>query len=402
MHRGADKGTPVKILLAHNKYQQPGGEDSVFANEAALLRRRGHEVFEYVEDNASLDEISALSAAARAIWSRRSRRKLVQLLTQNRPDIAHFHNTFFVISPSAYSACRRFGVPVVQTLHNYRLLCPAATFFRNGRVCEDCLPKTLPWPGVLHACYRGNSSQTALIATILTVHRFLRTWHKQVDLYIALTEFARRKFAEGGLPPEKIVVKPNFAEPAAVCSENRASYALFLGRLSHEKGVLTLLQAWQSLKDVPLVIAGDGPLLEQALPFVQSRKLEQVKILGWVKREEVMALVREAAFLVYPSEWYENFPVSIAEAFACGVPVIAARLGALTEIIEEGTTGLTFSPGNPHDLSEKVRWAHSHPAEMAQMGRRAREEFETKYAPERNYELLMAIYLSAMERRAVL
>jgi len=389
----------MRILTVHNHYQQPGGEDAVFSTETVLLRQKGHEVVQYTEDNQRINGIRQVALAADTIWSRPTRHRLLRILRNVQCDVVHFHNTFPLISPSAYSACREAGVPVVQTLHNYRLLCPAAIFFRDGHVCEECLGKTPPWPGVLHTCYRESRAQTTVVVAMLTLHRWLKTWQKQVDVYVALTEFARGKFIEGGLPAEKILVKPNFVSPDLGMRESDGSYALFVGRIAREKGVRMLLQAWQGLRGTPLKIVGDGPLMDEIRGFVQEQKLAGVEVLGQRARQEVLTLMKGAQFLVFPSECYEGFPVSIAEAFACGVPVVASRLGAMAEIVEEGRTGLYFSPGDPDDLSAQVKWAFTHPEEMAQMGRRARQEFQAKYTADRNYEMLMAIYRKALERR---
>ncbi len=388
----------MKILLCHNRYQQPGGEDAVFEAEKALLERMGHQVVPYVEDNARLNGISPLKTALTAVWSREARRQLRRLVDDAKPDVAHFHNTFLRISPAAYYACTEAGVPVVQTLHNFRLLCPAGTFFRDGRLCEDCLGRAVPWPGAVRGCWRGRAP-TAVVGVMLTAHRWLRTWTKQVDVYVALTEFARRKFVEGGLPAERIVVKPNFVHPDPGAKEPEAGeYALFVGRLSTEKGLRTLLRAWRNLQGVPLKVVGDGPLAPEVQAFVEREGLEGVDLLGRRSREEVLALMRAARFLLFPSECYEGFPITIGEAFACGLPVVASRLGAMAEIVENGRTGLHFQPGDPEDLAAKVEWAWSHPREMAEMGRAARREYEEKYTAEKNYEMLMDIYRMAIRR----
>ncbi|MBW1929009.1 MAG: glycosyltransferase family 4 protein [Deltaproteobacteria bacterium] len=390
------------VLLIHNFYQHPGGEDEVFRAEAALLRSQGHEVVEFVEDNRKVDGVSPLKAAVDAIWSREAQRRLRTLIREKKPDVAHFHNTFLRISPAAYYTCKEEGVPVAQTLHNYRLVCPGALLMRDGRVCEDCLGRAVPWPGVAHGCWRGSRTQTAVVAGMLAFHRVLKTWHEQVDCYIALTEFARRKFIEGGLPAEKIVVKPNFVGEELRVTSNELQfsrhpslvtrYFLFVGRLSPEKGLGTLLRAWQKLKDVPLKIIGDGPLLEAVRAFNGGG----VQVLGRRPHDEVIALMKGARCVVFPSEWYEGFPMTIAEAFACGVPVIASRLGAMAEIVEDGRTGLLFEPGNADDLAAKVEWAWAHSEQMAEMGREARREYEEKYTAERNYEMLMQIYRRVM------
>ncbi len=388
----------MRILLIHNRYQQPGGEDAVFGAEKALLERMGHEVIPFVEDNARLNRMKPLKAVQNVIWSGEARRRLRRLIQETRADIAHFHNTFLMISPAAYYACQKAGVPVVQTLHNYRLICPGALLMRDGRVCEDCMGKALPWPGVVHGCWRESRMGTAVVVAMLILHRLLKSWQKQVNVYIALTEFARRKFIEGGLPAEKIVVKPNFVAPDPGDGGHEGGYALFVGRLSPEKGVMTMLRAWKRLKGFPLKIAGDGPLMEEAQDFVKREGLMDVEVLGRKPREEVLRLMQAARLLVFPSEWYEGFPMTIAESFACGLPVIASRLGAMAETVEDGRTGFHFEPGNAEALAARVAWAWSHPREMAEMGHEARREYEARYTAERNYEMLMAIYRRAMKR----
>jgi len=388
----------MKILLLHNRYTQPGGEDAVFEAEKALLERMGHKAILFVEDNARLDGMNPLKAAQNAIWSWEAQSTLLRLIRETRPNVAHFHNTFLMISPAAYYACKEAKVPVVQTLHNYRLVCPGSLLMRDGQMCEDCVGKTIPWPGVVHGCWRSSQVGSAVVATMLAVHHLMKTWQEQVDVYIALTEFARRKFVEGGLPAEKIVVKPNFVALDPGKGEHEGNYILFVGRLSPEKGVMTMLRAWKQLKDIPLKIVGDGPLMEEMQGFVQTEGLKDVEVLGRRPREDVFWLMREARGLMFPSEWYEGFPMTITEAFACGLPVIASRLGAMAEIIDDGRTGLHFEPGDPEDLAAKVEWAWSHPEAMQAMGREARREYEEKYTAEWNYKMLMDIYHRAIAR----
>jgi len=387
----------MKILVVHNFYQQPGGEDTVFEAEKALLERHGHEVITFVEDNARLEGVNPLKVAANAIWSREAQRNIRKLIEQTRPDVVHFHNTFLRISPSAYYTVKEFGLPVVQTLHNYRLICPGSLIMRDGKVCEDCLRKIVSWPGVMHGCWRNSRSGTMVVAAMLTFHNILKTWENKVDVYIALTEFARKKFVQGGLPEEKIVVKPNFVHPDPGDGEHKGNFALFVGRLSAEKGIRTMLSAWRLLKNVPLKVVGDGPLMVEVKELIERERLG-IEVLGRRPREEVFSLMRQASFLLFPSEWYEGFPMTIAEAFACGLPVLASRLGAMAELVEDGRTGLLFELGNPDDLAEKVEWALTHPEEMKRMGKEARKEFEEKYTAEKNYKMLMEIYQLAIER----
>jgi glycosyltransferase involved in cell wall biosynthesis len=388
----------MKIVMVHNTYQQPGGEDVVFQQECANLERAGHEVVRYQRSNFEIDKLSPagrLALPKNTIWSTASRRDFGALLDRERPDIVHVHNTFIMISPSIYSACRERRIPVVQTLHNFRLLCPAATLFRDGQICEDCLEGSL-WSSVRHNCYRDSKSASATVALMLAAHRRLGTWHDSIDRYIALTEFSRDKFISAGLPAQKIAVKPNFVGSDPGPRDATGDFALFAGRLSPEKGVATLLESWERLAvRCPLRIIGDGPERAALETRVRERNVQGVEFLGPLPRAETLALMKTARFLVAPSIWYEGFPMVIAEALACGTPVICSRLGAMQEIIADGVTGLHFTPGDAQDLARKVAYAWNHANELATISHNARADYEAHYTAEKNYELQMNIYREA-------
>ncbi len=392
----------MKVLLAHNFYQQPGGEDQVFAQERRLLEDYGHQVVTYTRSNHELaaSPVERLLAPKRMIWAEDTRREIQRLLSTHKPDIVHVHNTFVKISPSIFAACRQAGVPVVQTLHNFRLLCPAATFFRNGEACEECREYGL-WRSIQHGCYRQSTLATAAVAAMLAVHRKARTWVNGVSGYIALTEFARRKFTEGGLPVEKIRVKPNFVSADPGVKEKEGDGAIFVGRLSPEKGVKTLLQAWERISaPIPLRIVGDGPLRRDLELAKSRRNLSQVEFAGQLSHPEVLEAIKSARFLILPSECYENFPMTIVEAFSCGTPVLCSRLGSMEEIVADRRTGLHFAPGSPEKLAAKVKWAWEHPMQLRDMGRAARLEYEQKYTADINYQTLMQIYRNAISAHA--
>jgi glycosyltransferase involved in cell wall biosynthesis len=394
----------MKILLVHNSYQQPGGEDVVFEQERRLLERAGHRVGAYRRSNWEVGDYSGLrqlDLARNTIWSGDTRKRFHSLLLEEKPDLVHVHNTFVMVSPSIYSICHEVGVPVVQTLHNYRLFCPAATFFRDGHICEDCVEHSL-WHAVRHRCYRDSLAATATVALMLAVHRQRQTWIRDVDCYIALTEFARKKVVEAGLPANKVFVKPNFVDPDPCSRANgSADHALFVGRLSPEKRVSTLLAAWAQLRNrIPLVVIGGGPQRAQLERDVFDQGLPAVRFHGQLPREQTLAAMHAARFLVFSSELYENFPVTIAESFACGVPVICSRLGGMQEIVEDGRTGLHFAAGDAEDLAAKVDWAWDHPERMQAMGKEARQEYEAKYTAEKNYPLLMEIYQRVIGKRS--
>lgn len=389
----------MKILIVHNSYQQPGGEDVVFEQERRLLKRAGHNVITYHRSNWEVRAYSGLSQvqlALRTIWSTETRKEISQLLKHEKPDLVHVHNTFVMISPSIFAACRQVGVPVVQTLHNYRLYCPAATLFRDGHTCEDCVERSL-WQGVAHGCYRDSRMATAGVALMLVVRRQRQTT-QDVDCYIALSGFARSKFVEAGLPEDKVLVKPNFVHPdPGINGNSERNYVLFVGRISGGR-IRLMLAAWARLNKlrIPLVIIGGGPELPQLEKEASRRGLTEVRFLGQLPRDQTLAAMHRARFLVFPSEWYENFPLTIAESFACGVPVICSRLGAMQEIVEDGRTGLHFTTSDAADLASRVEWAWNHPEGMEVMGKEARREYEDKYTAEKNYPMLMEIYQCAL------
>ena len=390
----------MKIVVVHNTYQQPGGEDAVFRSERDLLLRAGHEVVEYQRSNDDVPRyvsIRRLALATRTIWARDTRRDFRALLERERPDVVHVHNTFVMISPSIYWACRDAGVPVVQTLHNYRLLCSGALFLREGKVCEECLEHGV-WKGAQYGCYRGSRSATAVVAAMLATHRALGTWSRVIDCFVTFTEFGKTKFIAGGIPGQKIFVKPNFVHPDPGEGHGERSYALFVGRLSEEKGLSTLLAAWSLLQTyIPLHIVGDGPLRKKVEQFIRDKALSNVYLRGTLTRQQTMAAMQGARYLLFPSECYEGLPMTVIEAFACGTPVIASRMGAMSEIVSDLGTGLHFTPGNAQDLACKVEWAWTHPQEMFQMGVQARREYEEKYTSDRNYRMLMEIYQRAID-----
>jgi glycosyltransferase involved in cell wall biosynthesis len=395
----AVKAASLSVLCVHNRYIQPGGEDQVFESEAQLLAQNGVRV-EKVEEQTTYPSglVRKIEAAMDCVWSRSWHQKFKTLLRDMRPDVVHIHNFFSVISPSVYYACKEEGVPVVQTLHNYRLACPAASFYRDGKICEECLDRG-PFHAVKYGCYRESKLATAALATMLEVHRRKNTWTEMVDCYVALTEFAREKMIQGGLPADKIRVKPNFVLPDPGPRTSDGDYALFVGRLVDLKGVGTLIKAWSKLPaSIPLVIAGDGPYRREMEKLISDFKLANVDYRGRLSRNETLATMKGARFLMFPSEWYEGFPVTIAESFACGVPVLCSRLGGMQEIVDDGRTGLHFTSGDAADMAEKVQWAWSNPEETSNMGLEARAEFEAKYSAERNFGMLTEIYERVISR----
>jgi glycosyltransferase involved in cell wall biosynthesis len=392
----------MRILLIHNRYQLAGGEDRVFQNEADLLEQHGQQVIRYEVHNDTVKELSRLQLVSNTLWNCGSVEAMSKIISERSIDVAHVHNTFPLISPSIYYALDRLRVPIVQTLHNYRLLCPSATMFRNGQPCEDCVSKAIAWPAAIHACYRDNILASSVTASMLALHRLLGTWSQRIGTYIALTHFARRKFIEGGMDPDRLIVKPNSLARDPGGDRSPGTFLLFVGRITEEKGLQVLLQACHALPEsapLPLLrIAGDGPLrpqLQRAYPNSQ-----RVEWLGSVAPDTVTRLMRSAVSLVIPSIWYEGLPMTLVEAFAVGLPIVASELGSLSELVTQGVTGLKFRAGDFRDLYAKLAWLCTHGSAAQAMSESARSEFVRQYTPQRNYETLMHIYSTAIQPSA--
>lgn len=388
----------MKILQVHNYYQQGGGEDVVVQAERELLQRNGHEVSFYgVSNDAVRGLVKKVQTAWRAPYCKESRDRFAAQLASCKPDLVHAHNLFPLLTPAVYDACQEAGVPVVQTLHNFRMICPGAYLLRQGELCEECLHGHAYRAG-LYRCYRGSLLGSLAVARMTQYHRSRNTWRDKVDCFIALTEFSKAKFVQAGFPLQKIAVKPNFLDASLDFVSKGGNYALFVGRLSAEKGVQVLLDAWEKLAGkIPLKIVGDGPLAAEIA--INAARLPEVELLGRKSGAEVISLMRNAQFLLFPSIWYEGFPMTILEAYSVGLPVIASDLGSMSSIVEPGRTGLHFRPGDPQDLAAKVAWALSHPDQLAGMRSAARAELDAKYTAERNYQMLIDIYRSTIEKK---
>ena len=380
-----------RILVLHNAYQFRGGEDAVVESEAKLLVQAGHSVHVEIASNETIFGLSAkASAFLNTPYDPARKRWMAKLLRQTGAELVHIHNFFPLLTPAVHEAAAECGVAVVQTLHNYRLLCAGGFFLRDGHICEKCLGGNTTW-GAVHRCYRGSlPGSVAVVRMQRRAHRE-ETWHRNVHRFIALTEFARQKFIAGGLPAARLVVKPNFVTEQSH-PETVRSGALFVGRLSPEKGVNVLLDAWRRLPEVALTVVGEGPertRLEAIAP-------PNVTFAGALPPEAVRSHMLAAQCLVLPSIWYEGFPMTIVEAFAAGLPVIASRLGSMEEIIDEGLNGLTFTAGNPAELASIVGAAFANSGTLSGMGLAARQTYDTLYTPQVNLVQLEAIYADAI------
>lgn len=400
----------LRILIVHNAYKIPGGEDAVVFNELQLLRDAGHEVFLYQKNNAALDSYSLfqkLRLPFRAIYSRKTRREIRALIREHQIDLVHVHNTLLVISPSVYDAARSLGVPVVQTIHNYRLLCPNALFLRKGQICQDCLSHGLR-QSVKHACYRGSRSQTLIVSLMLAYHRRRGTYRHLS--YICLTEFNKNmllRLSLRGKPmlaASQIYVKPNFtADPGTpVPYSGRQPYFLFASRMDASKGIFVLLRAWKLYEQKAshpkeLVLCSTGPDEDAAREYIRKHALSHVTMLGQLSHDEVLEKMRNALAVCLPTQWYEGFPVVIAESFACGTPVIGSNIGNAGALVKHGETGLTHAPTDADGLADIfLHWNASSETVQA-MSAKARKTYEDAYTPEKNLELLLEIYRNALQ-----
>lgn len=382
----------------------PGGEDHVYRDEGWLLEHNGHEVVRYERNNQTIDQFGSLELAKTTIWSRESFRAISDLIRLHRPDIAHFHNTFPLISASAYYAAHRAGVPVVQSMHSFRTVCPGTALLRDHAICEKCVGKRFAWPAVVHKCYRNDRKASAVTAISNAFHHLRGTWRNHVDRFIALTNHSRDKLIEGGVDQRRIAVKPNFVRPDPGCHdpgrlESRGEGAIFVGRLVPEKGIETLLAAWKMLgHDRPLQIVGDGPLRDLVLKAQEEN--QAIRWLGQLPFDQVLAAIGNARFLAFPSIWYETFGRSMIEAFATGTPVIASDIGSMRELVTDEHTGLHFRAGDPADLAAKAKRLFEDDDLFRNLGAAARKEFEQKFSAEKNYPMLMDIYEQAISQRS--
>lgn len=386
----------MKILFVHNYYQVPGGEAQTVYKEKELLGENGNEVTLYYRNNKEILDYSLsqrISLPFNMIYNLKTAKETGEIAERKKPDIAHLHNVFPLVSPSIYYALKKTDIPVVQTVHNYRFLCANGLLLNNkGEICERCKGGNF-FNAIIGRCYRNSYFETLGMTMTLCLHRKLRTFANKIDVFISPSAFLKKKLIEGGIPEKKIVVKPHFVK----CGEIKPSYefdncAVYMGRLSREKGLFTLLGAWKKIFGITLKIIGEGPIRNELENFVIQEKISNVEFLGYIGGPKRFETLKKAMFMVFPSEWYENFPYAIVESFACGVPVIASRIGGMEELIEEGQNGLLFGPGNIEDLRKKILYFIENPKLIIPMRRYARETAEKKYSSEIGYRNLMQIY----------
>lgn len=390
----------MRILLVHSAYQQFGGEDSVVKAETELLQQHGDDVRIYSRHNDEIKQFGGVQKALffpQTIYSWKTANDLEAVVKEFQPEVAFIHNVYPLISPAAYHKLHALGVPAVQVLHNFRPFCPNGFYYTQGRICEACKDGDY-LNAVRNRCYKDSRVFSGLYAAMLGLNRMAGMVQK-ISGFICLTEFFRIKMREAGVPESKLFVRPNFVDAPPLNGQTPANdYVLYMGRLSPEKGCRTLIRAFEQLPNVKLKILGSGPMEQELRDEVAQKGLRNIEFLGFKTGADKLTVLRNALCLVLPSEWYENFPVTVLEAFMAAKPVIASRMGGLPYIVEEGKSGLLFESGKPEELAKKIRRLVDHPQEAAQMGACGRALSETKYGPQQAYNNLMSIFSQVQSR----
>jgi len=383
----------MRILFVHNRYQFRGGEDSTLQGEYDLLAANGHEVslLEFDNDNIS-GLLSKVKTGLAALYNRRSAKLLEEKINSFKPDIIHVHNLFFTASPSILFKAKRMRIPLVMTVQNFRLVCANALLLRDNHVCELCVQKTFPLDGIRYKCYRGSAVESALVTSITSLHKVLATWKNKIDQFIVVSDILKNKLQHSSakIPGNKIVILPNMREDPLPNLENRSGHYLFVGRLSYEKGLDTLLDAFAAMPETKLVIAGDGPLKDMVVQRILS--LPNISYIGLQSKDQVTARMKECKALIFPSRWYEGMPLTIIESLATGTPVIAGSIGVMTEMIQDGYNGFLFEAGNSLALTHRIRQFESMGQQSAQLYKDARQSYLDRYHPEIHYRSLLTIY----------
>ena len=384
----------MKIVQVHNRYRYGGGEDDVFVTTCNLLKNNGITVYLLETKSEGLDStlFHKVNAFISGIYSFSAAQKMNQMVSQNRPDLVHIHNIYPLLSPSILVSCRRAGIPVVMTCHNFRLICPVATLFSDGKICERCVDRKEYWC-VLKNC-RGTFSESVAYALRSFFARSLGLFKKNVTIYIAVSEYVKSRLVSSGFDKDLITVIPNMVNiPKTNVEPTNGKYVAYIGRISEEKGIKTLLAAASRVPNMQLLLAGNGPLLPEYKRCVQKN----ANFIGRLNKQQLVSFYQHARFIVVPSEWYETFGLVVAEAMSHGLPVIASRIGGLPELVEDGVTGLLFEPGNSEDLAGKMKLLWDNSDLCKKMGEAGRDKATREYNENIYYKRLIAAYKKAID-----
>lgn len=407
----------MKILVIHNRYYIAGGDDRVAWETSKILERKGHQVIpfamtsnknwktkysKYFVDDIDYSRVNLSlrnsKTAIKMIYSFESQKKMGRLIKDNHPDIAHLHNIYGRLTPSVLHSLKKFKIPAVMTLHDYKLICPSYSMLYNGEVCERCKGGKY-YKSVITKCHKNSYLASFLYCIETYIHKWMKIYEKNIDFFITPSRFMMDKMIEFGMPADKFVHIPNFIDVGAYIPKYGSSdYILYSGRLAREKGIHTLLKAMMRAKSAQLAIAGDGRLRENLELFVGTNRIQNVRFLGHLSGIMLANVIKNSNFLIVPSEWYENCPMAILEAFAYGKPVIGARIGGIPELIDDGVEGLLFEPGNVDDMRSKIEFLLHNPAKVAEMGKQARKKAEARYNSDIYYQRLIRVYEMAMSK----
>lgn len=401
----------MKVLLVNKYFYLKGGPERHISKISKILEAKGHQAIPFsmqdernepssyakyfvskVDFNSPTSLGDKLRMVPRVIYFLEAKRKIEALIREVKPEIAHLHNIAHQISPSVLHSLKKFNLPVVQTLHDYKLVCPSYNMVARGRICEKCRGHRY-YQAVLQRCNKGSFSFSLLNCVEMYSHSLLGIYERNIDVFIAPSNFLRHKVIEFGISGGKIFHIPTFVDSREYSPlYNGDNYFVYFGKVSREKGLLTLVQAMKEIKTSKLLIIGEGELKKDLEKYILQENIAGIKFLGHIKGERLKTTIRNSQLAILPSEWYENCPASILEAFALGKPVIGSDIGGIPELIEDGVDGLLFEPGNAEELSEKIAYLISRPQLGEQMGKNARKKMEEKYNPEVYYQRLMGVY----------
>ena len=385
----------MKILLIHNLYALHGGEDTVFNSEKALLEDNGHQVETLIFDNKNFKGIAKIKMIYTIFYNSHSAKLLTDKIKAFQPQIIHVHNFFYEASPAIFYVASKYKIPVVQTLHNYRLICAGALLLRDNKPCELCVNKKFPLEGIKHKCFGNSALKTAQLTLMTSLHKYLGTWKNKITTYICLTEFTKNKIANSSLQilENQIIVKPNFVEDVGNSQLKREDFYLFVGRLSKEKGIDILLEAAKN-QGFKLEIIGGGDLKEMVEKVAQTH--QNIIYHGFQDKTFITNKLKTCRAMIFPSIWYEGMPLTILEAFSAGTPIIASNIDNVKELVTDNYNGLHFNYGNATDLAQKVQFFednfNNNFAEISHLYTQARLTYEQKYTPQIIYKQLIAIY----------
>jgi glycosyltransferase involved in cell wall biosynthesis len=412
----------MKVLMCHKFLFEDGGPERYILGLSSILEKQGNQVAYFamhhpkniktryskyfvsqifLDNHHRVNWITKMRTAIKIIYSLEAKRKMEMLISEQKPELAHLHNIYHQISPSILPVLHQKGIPVVMSLHDYKLACPNYKLMTQGGICEKCNSSKY-YQAIFHKCVKDSFSTSLLNCIEMYVHKLLKLYEKNVDLFLSPSLFMREKLSEFGLDKSKILYLPPWVkEIESPPSYTYSDFFLYFGKISREKGVETLIKAMETIKEGQLVIAGEGEEEERLKRYIDQNRIGNVKFMGFMERSKLNELIRASRFVVLPSEWYENSPSVIYESFALGKSVIGSRIGGIPELIKEGVNGLLFEPKNVEDLAEKISYLYHHPLLAQKMGMEARKNVEEKYSVEEYYHNLLSIYQNLVHKESL-